>query len=171
MIMKKYGWQNFSKITAFSQKILVKDVCVRRKSTIKSHPVIVPHLGLYAYYRELLLNVKNHMWITNMFFVPLTCFLFRCHFFVKSHVMWPVIWPFMWHVMWHVMWRVMWWVMWCGFMNLVWKVWQYCGNIAAFSWQMSPNKTNKGRCTISFNHLPSLWGVAMPVKPSSFIVT
>ena len=33
-----YGWQNLSKITAFSQEILVKDVCVRRKSTIKSHP-------------------------------------------------------------------------------------------------------------------------------------
>ena len=33
-----YGGQNLSKITAFSQEILVKDVCVRRKSTIKSHP-------------------------------------------------------------------------------------------------------------------------------------
>ena len=43
MIMKKYhkftyGGQNLSKITAFSQEILVTDVCVRRKSTIKSHP-------------------------------------------------------------------------------------------------------------------------------------
>ena len=26
------------KITAFSQEILVKDVCVRRKLTLKSHP-------------------------------------------------------------------------------------------------------------------------------------
>ena len=32
-----YGGQHLSKITAFSQEILIKDVCVRRKSTIKSH--------------------------------------------------------------------------------------------------------------------------------------
>ena len=38
-----YGWQNLSKITAFSQEILVKDVCVRRKSTIKSHPGFKMH--------------------------------------------------------------------------------------------------------------------------------
>ena len=32
------GGQNLSKIPAFSQEISVKDVCVRRKSKIKSHP-------------------------------------------------------------------------------------------------------------------------------------
>ena len=33
-----YGGPNLSKISAFSQEISVKDICVRRKSTIKSHP-------------------------------------------------------------------------------------------------------------------------------------